>query len=215
MYDHDELDPSGIVREPAPFSLRGADLRYDPIGAHVQPPRVRRVLHMAKPMPGSCLITVIENSPVLTPGRSISAAPAGAGRRVAGVLRWAAPPDENRSANRPLLALTGQVARADDTGFIAAELPDPQVSCLAVGAAGQPGQVRLPGWLPDQVSRLGNTSGDNEYAWIEDGRKIGDATTQPGTHDPEALQRGLVTLPRRCGDHPAVDRASSAAGKRK
>jgi hypothetical protein len=102
LYDHAELDSSGIVREPAYFS---------------QP----------------VLISVMT---LYTPG---------CGRLTCGRyyiwrnLCWSLVRPDGR------LALAGQVGRTDDTGFVAAQLRDPQVSCLAMGATGQPGQVRLPG----------------------------------------------------------------------
>jgi hypothetical protein len=113
------------------------------------------------------------------------------------------------------LALTGQVARPDDTGFVAAELRDPQVSWLAMGAAGQPGQARLPGGLPDQVASLGNAFGDMNTPGSRMAARSAMPRPSQGIHDPEALQRRPVTLPRRCGDHPAVDPAGPAAGQRK
>src|SRR4051812_5728392 len=51
--------------------------------------------------------------------------------------------------------------------------------------------------------------------WIKNGREIGDAAPQPGTHDAEALQCRLVALVGRHSDHRAVDLAGAAARQRK
>ena len=88
--------------------------------------------------------------------------------------------------------MTGQVGGADDAGFIAAELRDPQVRRRTVVASGQTGQVCEPGGLPDQITGSRHTPRDDEHAGIEDGGEIGHAPTQPGADDTKGEGRNLA-----------------------